>query len=295
MKKVLSLVLAILLLVCFMVSALAESSYGIIHGGSLRMRESATTDGHVIKSYPSGTWVEILDDMAGPFYHVIAEDGQKGYMVSNYITVESLDAGSWATIENGSRYVNLRSGPSTSHKIIGRYTSGTRLEVLSYGDIFSKVRINGSEVGYMSSGLIRLDGETVWEEAYVESQNGGSVHLRKGPSANADIIASYQVGTKTIILAQGRNWHKVFINGQFGYMMANFLQTDAQGNVATGDGTSASGPAIGDGAKPASTSNNGGGIGTGVHFNEEFAGEFEPDDVYYDGIGESVDATEVDG
>lgn len=253
MRKLLSIILCAMLVCALCAPSLAlGETYGVIHGGSLRMRERAETNAAIIKSYPSGSWVEILDDMAGPFYHVIAEDGQHGYMMSNYVTVDSLSAGSWATITNGNRYVNLRSGPSTAYRILGRYNNGTRLEVLEYGEIFSKVRIGGDQVGYMSSGLIRLDGETVWEESTVESNNGGAVHLRRGPTTKASIINTFPVGTEAIILVRGLNWDKVFIGGQFGYMMSHFLETDVQGVTHTGSGTG--------------SGNDGSGIGHGAHY-----------------------------
>ena len=308
MKKLISIILCAIMVFAICAPAFAQGeTYGIIHGGSLRMRENAFTDAAIIKTYPSGSWVEILDDMSGPFYHVMAEDGQHGYMMANYITVDSLSAGSWATIENGDHYVNLRSGPSTDYRIIGQYNSGTRMEVLEYGEVFSRVRINGDQLGYMSSGLVRLDGETVWQESTVEAANGGAVHLRQGPNTKAAIINSYPVGTEAIILVRGLNWNKVFIGGQFGYMMTHFLEANGQGGYHTGSGTGGSDSGIGHGAHyggtpigsgvtpgdagtpigtgvgpgPVATvtpigsgaSPSGGGIGTGVHY------DFVPDSV----------------
>lgn len=225
MKRNIALLMVLTLLCAALVPAVAlgEARYGIIQGGSLHMRTEPSFDAPIEKTYDSGTWVQILDDSNGTFYHVETSEGHQGYMMAKYIIEDTLEPGSWGTVENGERYVNLRTGPSTDYPVIARFNTGARFELLEYGEIFSKVRFYGSQVGYMSSGLFRLDDETVWEENYTHADNGGNVNLRTGPSFRADVIDSYPVGTKVIILIQGISWHKVYVKGHFGYMDADFL------------------------------------------------------------------------
>ena len=223
------------------------------------MRSDPRTDAKVVKIYHNGTWVEILGQ-EGAFYKVIADDNRTGYMACNFVTEDLLELGNWATVENGNRYVNLRSGPSTDYRVIGRYKTGTRLEIMEYGNVFAYVRVNGQTLGYMSNGLFRLDGQTDWEEDRIHATSGSSVNLRRGPSTRAKIIRSYPIGTKAVILIRGNKWHKVIVNDEIGYMNADFLEPmnagDADG-VPIGQGVTVSDPPIGTGASY-------GGIGTGA-------------------------------
>lgn len=247
MNKKLSVFLALVLLATALspVAALADARYGIIHGGNLRLRNAPDYDAAVTHSYPTGTWVEITGS-TGTFYAVTAEDGRTGYMDARFVTLDTLTTGSWATVNKHGSYINLRTGPATSYRSIAKLPGGTRLEVLEYGEIFSKVRYDGDTLGYVSSGLILLDGETVWEEKEVHSDNGGKVNLRSGPFLDADVLGSYHVETPVTVLIRGRNWHKVWVRGQVGYMAAAFLDwDDVTSEPGGGDGWK-----IGDGAKP---------------------------------------------
>ena len=264
MKRMLALLTALILTCAFALPAAAENErYGIIHGGSLRMRSAPRTDAKVVKIYHNGTWVEILGQ-EGAFYKVIADDDRTGYMACNFVTEDLLELGSWATVENGNRHVNLRSGPSTDYRVIGRYKTGTRLEVMEYGNVFARVRVNGDTLGYMSNGLIRLDGQTEWEEDRIHATNGKNVNLRRGPSARAKIIRSYPIGTKAVILIRGNKWHKVIVNDEIGYMDADFLEpintADADG-VPIGQGVTVSNPPIN---PPIGSGASAGGIGSGA-------------------------------
>lgn len=239
------------LLLLLPVCTLAD--YGIIHGGRLNMRERPDYEARVIASYPTGTWVEILDG-SGPFYRVMDEQGRTGYMASGYLTVDDGRLGTWGTVENGRKYVNLRTGPATNYAVIARYGTGTRVEILDYGNIFAKVRVDRNTIGYMSNGLIRLDGQQVWEENVIRS----NVHLRVGPSKRADVIRTVRKGTKVITLIDGLDWCKVVVDGEVGYMASAYVrpqedEKDVGPAIGAGARWTGADPAIGSGANPTET------------------------------------------
>jgi len=237
MKRFAALILslAILLTVLAIPTALADQyATATVKGGWLRLRDGASADANTISAYYTGTTVTILRG-SGSWYHVRTPDGKTGYMHSGYLTITgSITGGQLAEntaavvkSANG-KAVRLRSGPSTQYPIIASYKVGTPLTVLTTGDTWSKIRING-RTGYMMNDFISASGsnESVagGYTAYVVSGNGKTVVLRSGPSKQYAALASYKVGQQATVLSYGSTWCKVRINGLDGYMMSEFLST----------------------------------------------------------------------
>lgn len=228
--KRLAVLLALLCAVALPATALGEL-YGIVHGGNLRMRTAPSRNAGVEKLYPNGTWVEILEE-ENEFYYVLAEDGRYGYMSVAYLTTDDGQLGTWATVENGSKYVNMRSGPSSTSRTIGRVYTGTRVEVLDYGTVYAYCRVNGNTLCYLSNGLLRLDGQQVWEEMTVHADGGA--RLRTGPSTRYDRIRTVPNGGKVTVLIEGNRWHKVSYKGEVGFMSAEYLSLPGKSNSQSG-------------------------------------------------------------
>lgn len=249
MKRFAALILTLAILLTTIAIPVARAddyATATVKGGWLRLREDASTSAKTISAYYTGTTVTLLGG-SGSWYYVRTPDGKTGYMHSSYLTITGsitggqLDENTAATVisANG-KPVRLRSGPSVNYSIIASYAVGTPLTVLSTGETWSKVRING-RTGYMMNEFIRTfdgyGGDSVagGYTAYVVSGNGKSVVLREGPAKSHDVLASYNVGQKVTVNSYGATWCQVTINGLDGYMMTEFLSTvkpDTSGGVA---------------------------------------------------------------
>ncbi len=62
---------------------------------------------------------------------------------------------------------------------------------------------------------------------YTGVVTGGSLHLRKEPSSSGKIINTYKSGTQVEILENDGTWCKVKVGGSTGYMMAQYLDIQA--------------------------------------------------------------------
>lgn len=230
------LTLAILLTVLSIPAARAEAyATAVVKGGWLRLREGASAASKTISAYYTGTTVTILGG-SGNWYQVRTPDGKTGYMSATYLTITGsitggqVDENTAATVKSGNgKPVRLRSGPSVNYPILASYAVGTPLTILSTGDTWSKIRING-RTGYMMNEFIKTygyGGDSVpgGYTAYVVSGNGKTVVLRSGPSKSYEVLASYKVGQMATVLEYGATWCRVRINGLDGYMMTEFLST----------------------------------------------------------------------
>ena len=236
MKRFAALILTLAVLVTMLAlpPALADDyATAVVKGGWLRLRDGASQNANTVSAYYTGTTVTILGG-AGEWYHVLAPDGKTGYMNANYLTITGsitggqLDENTAAMVKSANgKPVRLRSGPSVNYSIIASYKVGTPLTVLTTGDAWSKIRING-RTGYMMNEFIDVLDESYTAggyTAYVVSGNGKTVVLRSGPSKQYEVLASYKVGQKAMVLEYGSTWCKVNINGLDGYMMSEFLST----------------------------------------------------------------------
>lgn len=137
-----------------------------------------------------------------------------------------------AVIRGGA--LNLRKEPSKSATVLGQYPTGTWVEVLEAGIDWSRVSVDGKE-GYMMSQYLTTGTAGTGTTMYVRTNTRG-LNLRKEPSDSAEIITSYPKGTKVTVLARGTKWHKVSVNGNVGYMYAQYLS----GSAGTSSGDSSS-------------------------------------------------------
>ena len=120
--------------------------------------------------------------------------------------------------------VRLRSSPSTKARVIDAYPVGTKVNVLSKGDTWCKVRVSG-KTGYMMTVYLYGSGGNSGGSGtmYVWTPSGTTLNLREEPNSWSTILGSYRVGTKVTVLKRGSVWTKVRVNGKVGYMGSQYL------------------------------------------------------------------------
>ena len=234
------------------------------NGKSVRLRHGAGTSYGVIDSYPVGT--EVLVHGKSGSWSQITVQGQQGYMMTKYLTKvkPGVSAPSepdftaytaYVTSSNG-KGVNLRQGPSTSRASMGQYDVGTAVTVLGVSGSWSYIDVAGVK-GYMMSKFLTTKqpssggsssgatGSTY--TAYVTSENGKGVYLRKGAGTSYGAYGLYSVGTPVTVLQHNTTWDKVRIGSREGYMMNKFLTTTAPGSkTVSGVMLSDAMPAVGE-------------------------------------------------
>ncbi|MBP3646398.1 MAG: SH3 domain-containing protein [Clostridia bacterium] len=116
--------------------------------------------------------------------------------------------------------LNLRQEPSLGAKVIKQYPTGTWMTVLSEEGEWSKVEVGGN-TGYVMSKYLK--DENAASTLHVRTNTGRGLNLRDEPSLEGSIITSFKPGTAVSVLVRGQSWHKVSVNGQIGYMSAQYL------------------------------------------------------------------------
>ena len=131
--------------------------------------------------------------------------------------------------------LNFRSGPSTSHSIIGSLQKGQQVEYISESGSWAKVKYNGV-TGYVhgdyltkstSTGISTSQGTT----QYVNSTSG--LNVRSGAGTTYSKLGTLEYKEKVTVLSTSNGWAKINYNGQTGYISSSYLQTTVPGGTTS--------------------------------------------------------------
>lgn len=143
-------------------------------------------------------------------------------------------AAEYAVVRGGR--LNLRQYASTSSYSLGKYDTGTFVQVVGqpYNGFLPVKTLNGKD-GYMSASYLTLP--SYGNSGTVKYANGGYVNLRVGPSMSQQILMQVTCGSTVYIQSHTGDWSYVYVNvgGQtvYGYMSSAFINTGATSAVVT--------------------------------------------------------------
>ena len=126
-----------------MTTAFAATEYKVITADAVNFRSGPSTSYSSLGSFNKGDKVEYLGTSGS--WAKVKYNNKTGYVYGYYV-------GNYATI---TKYVtattlNVRSGAGTSYSVLGSLSKGTKVEVISTTNGWSKINYNGS-IGYVSS------------------------------------------------------------------------------------------------------------------------------------------------
>ena len=126
-----------------MTTAFAATEYKVITADAVNFRSGPSTSYSSLGSFNKGDKVEYLGTSGS--WVKVKYNNKTGYVYGSYV-------GNYATI---TQYVtattlNVRSGAGTSYSVLGSLMKGTKVEVISTTNGWSKINYNGS-IGYVSS------------------------------------------------------------------------------------------------------------------------------------------------
>ena len=150
-----------------------------------------------------------------------------------------------ATVEmaysGGSLY--LRSGPGRDYSSKGTVEDGDYITVISYGDVWSKVKTGSGKTGYIKNLYIN-DGDDNYASgtSYFDSRYSvyttASVNLRSGASTNTAVITTLKKGTKLTAMGKNSGFYLVQTSGGTqGYVSSKYI---SKSKVSSGSSSSSS-------------------------------------------------------
>lgn len=124
---------------------------------TLNLRGQPSTQAELLGTLPHGTSLAVLQKQ-GDWYQVKTPSGQTGWVAGWLVEVnEQIQPGeSVVTILNPD--TNVRSGPGTSHEIIGRVQAGERYAVVKQEEDWFQIRLADGSLGYVAGWLVNATG-----------------------------------------------------------------------------------------------------------------------------------------
>ena len=244
------------------------------------MRSGPSTSHTLIGTVAKGTKCEVLGK-SGDWYQVKTPQGKIGYIRGDYLKVESVtvtptptptptatptvtptptptatptptptatptpEIKQVATVVNVNTAVNMRSGPSTSHTLIGTVAKGTKCEVLSKSGDWYQLKTPQGKIGYIRGDYLKVESVTVTptptptptptatptpeikQVATVVNVNT-AVNMRSGASTSTALIGTVAKGTKCEVLGKSGDWYQLKTpQGKIGYIRGDYLKVES--------------------------------------------------------------------
>ena len=199
----------------------ADTQYKVITANDVNFRSGPSTSYSVIGQFDKGDKVEYLGESGS--WVKVKYSNKTGYVYGDYVGDDTSSTTTTKYVNATS--LNVRSGPSTSYSIIGKLTNGTKVEVISTSNGWSKINYDG-QTGYVSSDYLSSSApeSSTTTTKYV---NATSLNVRSGPSTSYSIIGKLTSGTKVEVISTSNGWSKINYNGQTGYVSSEYLSNSA--------------------------------------------------------------------
>ncbi|MCM3735497.1 SH3 domain-containing protein [Bacillus cytotoxicus] len=206
----------------------------------LRVRTSPNTSSSIIGRVYEGQVLQVIGEANG--WLKINYNGKTGYVSSEFVT----DGGSSSTgnnenvqAANGNYAVNVsslrvRTGPSTSHTVLGSLHKGQVVQVT--GEVQNWFKINyGGKTGYISKGYVTKGGSDVNNNGQQNNngtvQTGGtyvvntsSLRVRTGPATYHSVIGGVVNGQALQVTGIENGWLKINHHGKIGYVDSQYVK-----------------------------------------------------------------------
>lgn len=203
---------------------------------NLNMRTQGNTNSKIILTIPKGAKVDVLED-EGSWWKVEYK-GKQGYSYKKYLKeVVTQTVNVELKVNTKESNLNVRTGPSTNFKIIGKLKKGATVKATEKVDGWYKINYNG-QLGYISGDYVKVvnsstnNGEV--SATGTMRVTASSLRIRKGEGTNTATIGYLDRGEEVKVLAKTNNgWIKIESKkGVVGYCSAKYLE-----EVSTETGT----------------------------------------------------------
>ena len=227
-------------------NAFASNQEGIVTATSLNVRSGPSTGHSVIFTVKKNDKVTILQSDNG-WYKISAANGKSGWVSSEYIStnISNTNQSTNKKIVNADT-LNMRSGASTSYRVIAKLSKGNIVELISENNGWSKVKYDG-RLGYVSSEFLsNIDGDIPDKKPEKPSETlpdtiitkikvvtATSLNVRSGPSTSNALIGSLRNNEKVEVISESNGWSKIKYGGRVGYVSSIYLKDVGDSNTNT--------------------------------------------------------------
>ncbi len=243
-----------------MTTAFADTEYRVITADAVNFRSGPSTSYSSIGKFNKGDKVEYLGESGS--WIKVKYSSKTGYVYGDYVGKDTSSTTTTKYVNASS--LNFRSGPSTSYSVIGKLSSGDKVEVISTSNGWSKIKYDGKtgyvsskylsssapessttttkyvntsslnvrsgKTGYVYGDYVGKDTSSTTTTKYV---NASSLNFRSGPSTSYSVIGKLSSGDKVEVISTSNGWSKIKYDGKTGYVSSKYLSSNAPESSTT--------------------------------------------------------------
>jgi uncharacterized protein YgiM (DUF1202 family) len=168
-------------------------------------------------------------------WHKIWYENQIAYVYANYVEMANTPSIEATGVITAS-VLNIRTGPGTSHTIIGQLNKGDKVNItkVKYSSSWHQLLYDG-EIVYVHVNYVNVDGAGADAQVLYATVDASALNFREGATTRSRVIDTLKRGDVVQLIEEGSAWHKVRYGGKEGYMYAKYLDvsTAVYGKVTT--------------------------------------------------------------
>lgn len=240
------------------------SKTGIVTATALNVRSAGNTSSRIIGSLSKNAKVQIISTSNG--WHKIKYNNTTGFVSAEYINTSSSNSnsGNGNTNNNNSNSsdstvksngivnadaLNVRSGASTSNKIIGSLRKNATVQIISTSNGWHKIKYNNA-IGFVSAEYITISSNNSGNNNSSSGNNNSSnnntvistgivkadaLNVRSGANTSSKIVGTLYKNSKVEILSTSNGWHKIKFKSGTAFVSSEFISNN--NNTETTPGT----------------------------------------------------------
>ncbi len=240
------------------------SKTGIVTATALNVRSAGNTSSRIIGSLSKNAKVQIISTSNG--WHKIKYNNTTGFVSAEYINTSSSNSNSsnGNTNNNNSNSsdstvksngivnadaLNVRSGASTSNKIIGSLRKNATVQIISTSNGWHKIKYNNA-IGFVSAEYITISSNNSGNNNSSSGNNNSSnnntvistgivkadaLNVRSGANTSSKIVGTLYKNSKVEILSTSNGWHKIKFKSGTAFVSSEFISNN--NNTETTPGT----------------------------------------------------------
>ena len=227
------IVLATLSLLPLSTMSVDANSIGVVTASTLNVRSGPGQNYNRIFTLSKDEKVTIKSSSNG-WYKIVNSKNREGWASSQYIKASEDTSVYDKKIVSVDR-LNMRSGPSTSYRVLKILTKGTEVEIISTSGDWSKVKCSGT-TGYVKNEYLSNPSSNENNSTAIKYVKATSLNVRSGPSTSYSILGKLKLNDKVEVLGETSTWSKINYNGKVAYVSSEFLsdsKSDTNGENST--------------------------------------------------------------
>ncbi|MGL6106919.1 SH3 domain-containing protein, partial [Romboutsia sp.] len=188
----------------------------------------AGTNYSVLFTVKQNDKVDIVQSSNG-WYKIKTNSGKEGWASSSYISVNNASNGSSTsgiTKTVNTNGLNIRSGAGTSYRVIGTLNKGSKVEVTSESNGWTKIKQDG-RIGYVASKYLDSQSSSNSSNVTKEVTTNG-LNVRSGPGTSYGVVGKLNQGNKVQVISESSGWSKINFNGKTAYASTGYLKNTSQ-------------------------------------------------------------------